>query len=174
MSYRQLSVLLVLTIILSACQSAPEWQTYTSAEGGFSAEMPGAPAAGVTTEQTPNGPVDVHSVRATRAGGAQTFQVTYSDYPDMVIVTTPEDTLLKNATVAAYQAAGGQIVSEQPLKLDDRYSGRELLIRTDAKLLLTMRFYLVHSRLYQLVAAVPDGEARDVVERFIYSFKLQP
>jgi hypothetical protein len=145
-----------------------EWTEFTSKDNRFSATFPGKPEV-KTTEDLPNERTTTN-VMATRAKGAISYSVIYTDYARADPKADPK-TVLKS--VAAIHAKSTK--SKKDIELNG-IPGVELACKLDqggAILDMAYRAFYLRGRLYQ-VMVISDPIVKEKVQatRFLDSFKL--
>ncbi len=164
-------LLAVVSLPLLLGGTPAEWKTFTPKGGGFSMSFPGTPSQTKQSVKTPTGFVDVTVFVVEPKKGEGQYMVSYSDYPAAVLKAGTADKRLDNARDGAVFSLKGKLEEEKKIKLDD-YPGRDLLIKTEGRLVRT-RIYTVKNRLYQTAVVGPAKlvQAKETVQ-FLDSFKL--
>jgi hypothetical protein len=147
---------------LLACSHELDWREIRSAEGGFTALVPGKPR--YETRTLSGGAVTMHlwSVQA----GNSLFGVGYADYPaaDAGILDAT-----RNALVANIQ---GNLIRESPL-LRNGLAGRALVAEA-GDTVLRAQLLISGKRLYQLAVLGPRNALSPAdVDLFFFSFSPQ-
>jgi hypothetical protein len=159
----------LLVLLLAGCQG-DEWRDYNAPDGSFSVRFPGEPVSSSASQTTEFGPVATQTLRV-GTGAREIYQLAYSDYPLEYVVRTTPDALVRLASLEAVRATGGEVVTEQSLRLGT-HPGHELRMTTPAGGVLTMRLYFVRTRLYQLTVSTPGTQDVQRLESFFNSFTL--
>jgi TonB family protein len=132
-----------------------EWKQFSSADGRFSILMPGTPASRSADFAAK---VQFHEF-ALKLPNAS-YSVGYLDYAD----SSNDPEVLRSRFKAARDEMlarnqGSRLIDERELKTG-AFTGRELLVLQDQKLLFTiMQAYIVRSRVYELAIQVPVAVA---------------
>jgi outer membrane lipoprotein-sorting protein len=146
------------------------WPEFLSEEGRFKILMPSKPLTQTLTFESQQGQIVHHSFMANREGIM--CIVDYADLPKSMADATNIKPIFDASRDEFLKSIEGKLAGETPISLDG-YPGREIKIDRrggEARL----RFYMVHSRFYQLAMvrfeflSKPSGE----MEKFFGSFKL--
>ncbi len=139
-------ICLAVPLLFGAAQD--DLKAYTSKEGRFSANMPGAPVE--TTKQV-NSDFQVTTVIAEGRHDSY-FVVSFSDLPEKELKKGPIEKRLEHACKGAVEKSGGKLRGdEKPIKLDGKHPGREIVIEKNGEIIAKMRIFLVDRRLYQVM-----------------------
>jgi len=170
------ATLLIAAILLLACGSHQaelksahaDWVVFSPKDGGFSVKLPSNPTErplpqGVEAGRTPSPVYELTS-------GGLKYVITYKDHP-FSVEGAQRDKLLEMGAEAGITGAGGKVVSNKPISLDD-YPGREAKGEMGGSLYQS-RVYLVKQRLYLLIVWLPaDKAGSESAARFFESFKI--
>jgi hypothetical protein len=151
---------------------ADEWKEYSSPEGRFTVDLPGAPKQSKEKRQTKFGSVDAQLV--IYSGGKDIFYgIAYLDYPESVVKAHRADELLDGASDSAVKGVkGGRVEGQEKISLGGN-PGRQVIIDAPGNLTLTVRMYMVKNRLYQVISSVGKGKEKEAdPKRFLDSFKF--
>ena len=169
--------LLVLIIVLTACQPNIPWNAFNSTKGNFSILMPTTPTEdSVTEDMGVLGKIGVFTYTVEESYGA--FIVAYSDFPADVMKQIDPYTVL-DAGVTGFSSfvtgkAAGKILSTKSISWKNRFPGREFRAQTengDAQAV--GRAYLINARLYVILGEMPTGGFSDSeMNKFLDSFDL--
>jgi hypothetical protein len=163
--------------LLTGCIDVkPNWREYTSKDGRYSIQMPGAPRETQKEATLPppfSGQLTVQ-MATVDLGNKAGYAVMYNDYP-AAIMAQPigTDQRLEGAVKGGVNAVKGTIVQQKSISLNG-YPGREVQISSGDKKQVRTRIYLVKSRLYQVhvigrdAATITSADA----DKFFNSFKL--
>lgn len=164
--------LAVSLLAASAQEEAPQLKKYKSEEGNFSIRLPGVPKAQrVPVEDNENAPKQVQYVFGEENGA---YLVSYQDNPHLEEADTAQiDEALKSAQ-ASLGNKFGKLLSEKPIKLLDKYPGRQFEYEIPGqKGRYRSRIYLVDGRLYQVIVVGTEAFASSkTAEEMLDSFSL--
>jgi hypothetical protein len=151
--------------------TADGWSTFTAEADGFSVEMPGEPQYITRTMDSALGELTFHFFQITV--GTAYYAVTYNDYPiDMAEEDLDPDSFLDDAITSAGGGGEAQNVRRIEVQGNPAIEGE---IAAQESTHMWYRGVQVNRRLYQLIAATPEGDkdafAGDAA-RFINSFTL--
>ena len=153
-------------------QAARDWQKVTSAEGGFEALFPSAPARTTTLVDSATGKVP--TTMFTSSFDDRAFLVSYSDYD--VDITDPFDALVRSQT-GGITTVGGTLVSSAATR-HAGYPARVYTVRVEPQngpsMIISVKAVLVGRRLYQtaVVYAEANGQPAEYA-RFASAFRIQ-
>lgn len=144
-----------------------DWQLFTSAQGGFSIDMPGQPEA---STQPSSGGATSYVFSASKDG--RSYMASYTDLPASASGFTPKQ-LLDSTRDGAATSSGGELVEEQEITLG-QYPGRDFTLNVELlKNSIRQRAFLVGPRLYQIVTTGPGDDVNSAdADRFFNSFRL--
>lgn len=172
-----LALLLMTGLVLGACnreEPLPEYETFTSEEGRFSADFPGTPQRQARTETA--GDLVLSLIHFTVDSGREAVSVSYIDYPSVLAEQDPQ-ALLDGIAEGAATAATGEIEgveSELVSKTPASFQGNPAIdFEVDIEdRRLEARALLVGSRMYLLqVVSEPEVTASSY-DRLVESFSL--
>lgn len=155
------------------------WKLFSSAEGRFAVEFPGAPREDTQLVAVTGGQLRVHIHQL------QTFaeySVIYSDYPTATSSAEAAGRVLDALVRNAGRAVDATLLSSTEISIEG-YPGRLLKERLPGGSILRAKFYLVGRRLYQIAITTPPEEGEtdatikfsdDAAWKFLGSFKLKP
>lgn len=161
--------LLPLLLVASFATAAPAqpWAEFKATDAGFAIKFPTKP---VTEAAKPGDPHAVTTL--TSSIGEEVYMVAYNDLADFDGALASVAGLLDTTKKGFAEGFGGQIVSEQKIKLGP-LDAWEIMVRDPGGLHARGRIYLVGRRLYQTFAINPRSNANDVnAKRFLDSFRL--
>ena len=165
----------------------PNWQEFSSAEGGFKVLLPGIPANSTDTVDTIAGPLVTHNyVLETKLGA---YFVAYLD----LSLPSNEPEVIRRVLDGGRDEAlsrGGKLLDESDITLDG-IVGRELIVDKDGMIIRTRMFLLKGGRTYQAVFGTtpevafkngkPSANAGDrtdsyeaISAKFFNSFRITP
>jgi hypothetical protein len=151
----------------SGAQPPAGWINYSSTAGRFSVHLPGQPKAQEQPVDTAAGKLTNHVLMVQK--GSAAFAISYADYPQDV--ANPQE-VLDNVRQGAINGIKGTLISGKNI-MHKGYPGREFRATVQGGVY-TSRIFLVHSRLYQMVVAVPTAQSNTAdVNRFLTSFDLK-
>ena len=158
--------------------SPSEPKEIKSTQGRFSVKSSVALTETVVTKETvlPDGTsvkMDVHMFQGSDRGSA--YSVCYNDFPDWIFKLTDGETLLNSAATGLQVLNNGQLLLHSRISIGG-YPGREALVESQTKgqkYSIKARYYMVGTRLYQIMVVVPKGRG-DISETaaFLESFLL--
>lgn len=154
----------------SAGASAQGWQTYRSAEGGFSVSMPCTPTRDTKSQDTDIGPIAMYI--ASCATTSLFATVIYYDVP-AAVSKTPERLLADTAD--GFMKGGGFVEkAERHAVTINGSPGLEIIGESaDGSAVVQARYYLVRGRVYLLMVGTPASDvASPEIGDFFASFKL--
>jgi hypothetical protein len=174
MTTASLALALIASLALTAQEAeAPKLKKYKSEDGNFSIELPGVPEA----QRVPINPDNENAGKQVQyvygvENGA--YLVSYQDNPKL---GEAEAKVQEEALKTAQDSLGktfGKLLSEKPIKLLDKYPGREFEYEIPGqKGRYRSRMYLVDGRLYQvIVVGTEEFASSKTAEAFFNSFGL--
>ena len=168
---------LALLCLLAAGPEQPAdsvWKEFSSAEGRFSALMPGEPQTGVIHTATRRGVLHTHSVSSGDwwDGERSSFSVNWTDYPPGAPAPPATQATFDKIRDALLTFQGGELLDES----SDDFAGRAARSFTykdaDGDVSKVVVFF-DGERFYQLTAETREGRAgAESRERFVNSFRL--
>jgi hypothetical protein len=167
---------LIAAILLLTCGSQQarhksaqsDWVVFSPKDGGFSVKLPSKPTEQSLPQSTEAGRTPPPLYELT-SGGLK-YVITYKDHP-FSVEGAQRDKLLDMGAEAGITGAGGKVVSNKPISLDD-YPGREVKGEMGG-FLNQSRVYLVKQRLYLLIVWLPaDKAGSENAAKFLESFKI--
>lgn len=168
-----------ITVLPSPEYDPKSWKEFSSAEGRFTAQFPGAPRKNTQVVAVPGGQLEVHIYEL------QTFaeySVIYSDYPSAPSSAAVAGRVLDNVVKNAVKAINATLLSATEISIEG-HPGRLVKQRLPGGSILRAKFYLVGRRLYQVAITTPPEEGAsaasvrfsdEFASRFLDSFKLKP
>ncbi len=174
---RTIFPLALILFLAAGCREAPvEAKEFISETGGFSVVVPAT-----LTEKSQELSSDFNKMTVvTYAGGSDSnrFMVNYMDLTQDVVDAAGAKTILEGSRDQLVGSAGITVLSEAEISLDGN-PGQEVVFQTsiaeNPQLLVRARIYLVGTRLYQVIAAVPKAYGEnEITANFLDSFKLLP
>jgi hypothetical protein len=166
---------LSLALVIALCSiECGRKDVFSSKEGGFSVEMASAPQQKKETVQTPDGPVDIHTLTFETQNPAAERWVVYIDYPLATVRGKGATRILDEARDGSVNNVRGRLLRERDIVLEG-YPGKEIEYEgeTPAEEIYKSRIYLVKQRLYVLLVTAPRNGASKDAEKFLNSFKLR-
>ena len=151
--------------------TAAEWKEFKSPEGGFFITMPGEPERSKQTVKTAAGDMDMYIYMLESRSGA--YGVIYSEFPSLYLQQpNAAERLLDGGHDGAVAQMKGKLLDEKSITIG-RHPGRELHIEC-AQGTIVMRIFLINTRLYQVMAVLPKGQAiSDDTMKFLESFRAE-
>ena len=153
-------------------QSQSSWNTFTSSEGRFSANMPGEVMTSTIITNTKEGRLLTH-MTSTTDQSLNEFMVSWTEYPDQKSIEQRgndrnfervRDAFAKTRDLTVFQEAS----------LTSSYPSRVFSMKTaDGGRIIRVQVFFVKNRFYQLNADTRAGDSGDG-EKFLNSFKLLP
>jgi hypothetical protein len=144
-----------------------DWKPYTSAEGRYSAMLPGTPKVSESVVDSPMGKVVMHMAAVVSRTGA--YFISYGDVPGTGPVNT--EGALNGARDSIVRTVG-PLLKETAVKLGP-HPGRELLFDAPKmKAKVRVRVFVVKRRTYQLMAMAPGDADPQGAATLFASFKL--
>lgn len=152
---------------------APQWRSYTAADGSFTVSFPGKPEVVTSSFQTPNGAVAFasYTVKATFLGrvyGVQSYE------PEVKGSRPPDDARLDAMVAATAKELNGKAENQHPVSLGS-YPGREVELSgvQNGQTRVLLRVYVVQDRVFELkVFQVGGFETTDDDRTFLNSFRV--
>jgi hypothetical protein len=167
--------ILIVWLALAGVASAQQgtWKAFTSKDGRFTVEFPGAPNEAAPQQvQTAVGPLETH-LFTLELPNVAFYAIAYVDYPKDKVGDKSIDSMLESAKDGAVAKVQGTLVDEQK---KDFNGNKGLELKIEAKdLMLFGRLMFVQNRLYQILVVVPkpkSGEVPADVTHFENSFTL--
>ena len=175
---KTLLALLTAALMLGACADeepeAPDYQTFESEEGNFSAEFPGTPRREARTENA--GDVKLNLVHFSVDNGNEAVSISFIDYPEAVSTQDPKallDGIAESAANAAdgnVEGATSELISKEPTTFDG-HEAIDFEVDIDERKL-AARAVLVGTRMYLMqVVSEPEVDSTSY-ERLTSSFQL--
>lgn len=162
-----------ITATLLALAANLAWgDTMASRGGRYSVDFPGPAWESSQTINTSAGPTTAH-ILSYRSREAE-FTALYSDYSPGAVQRMPVDLVYAGAIEGAVKGAGGKLRSSAPVQVGN-VTGREAVFDApNGSETVRVRYFLVGSRLYQLMYDGPKGtERRPKATHFLNSFELE-
>ena len=170
---KSFALLLIAAVTLFAAANGAEaqMQAFSSQEGRFAIQLPGAPQ--YIPSDVPltgsNTVVKLHQF-AVEVGDTMAFITSYADYPASLVSGQVPDKVLQN--VAKGSIADRQVLAEGVTSINGN-AGRYYVAQGSDGLVFQARIYLVGTRLYQnIVVSDAASRARPEVRQFFDSFQL--
>lgn len=161
-------ILFGIILLLAACLSGPAfadpWQTVSSSQGRFSAQMPGQPSVNVEKHGTAVGTITENTYTVKGASG--TYQVEYQDLPGVAMLFKGKKGIIARAKKGFLEDAHATEVSTTAIKIDGHDATR--LVYSEGGTQGDVVFLMVGNRLYVFNAQGADAD------RFFGSVKIGP
>jgi hypothetical protein len=156
---------------MRAIQVKPgDWRPFTSAEGGYTVEMPGEPLLEVRSGGSDGSPMSLQAATV-RVPEKYEFTVTTTDFHEVLPEGSDTESFLTAMRDSAVTSSKGRLVSDKPIRLD-RFPGREFLIDGGGKMIRTQLFlkdaFLYSLGIHSTRAFVLSGDA----DRFFATFQF--
>ncbi|MGC9503949.1 hypothetical protein [Baaleninema sp.] len=155
-------------------QDSSTWRVFASQEGRFQVMMPEPPQTSTESIDFPGEPIALYAFAA--KDSQSEYLVTYSDYPNEFIDRMGEPTQFLQAVKQGF-LAGIEANEEFSTVLQlEGYPALEVEYTTPEGAAGLARFYLVNSRLYQVIATsneTASGNFSENADRFFTSFDLR-
>ena len=170
-------LVLALLCLLAAEPKLPAdsaWKEFSSAEGRFSALMPGEPQTGVTHTATRRGVLHTYSVSSGNwgEGEGRSFSVNWTDYPPGAPALSATEATFDKIRDALLTVEEGRLLDES----SDAFAGRAAHAFTYADAdgdVSKVVVFFDGGRFYQLTAQTREGRAgAESRDRFLNSFRL--
>lgn len=161
-----------ITATLLALAANLAWgDTMASRDGRYSIDFPGPAQESTQTVTTGAGPTTAH-ILSYRSRKAE-FTALYSDYPPGAVEGMPADRVYAGAIDGAVRGSGGKLRSSVAVQAGN-VAGREAVFDApNGAETVRVRYFLVGSRLYQLMYDGPKGsEKQPEATDFLNSFQL--
>jgi hypothetical protein len=172
--------LTVITLILTACQPAIAWSTFTSTKGNFSILMPQTPQESQkTVDMGILSKIGIFTFAVEDPSGE--FIVAYADYPaDIISKINPYAILDAQASAAASYMAREvkfKVTSTKNINWKNRFPGREIRLESvNGDVNALGRIYLVNARSYVILGTMSvatfTGSQIDEITKYLDSFDL--
>lgn len=151
-----------------AVAPAPVWQEYRPADSSFRIEMPGMPNVG--TQDVKSWPGQKMHYAVVRFGKGSLL-VTYSEIARDRLAA-PADKTLDEVLATEVKAMKAKVLTEQRETVGN-FPARRVAYDPANGLIMTKRYVLVKSRIYQIAAVGPPGfGATPEATRFLNSFAV--
>ena len=149
----------------------PAWQQFTSNEGRFSARMPSDPRINTQVTNTKEGSLLTHMVSSTD-DNLNEFMVSWTEYQNPNFEQRGTEATFNKMRDALVAVNHGKVLNESVISAGG-HPARAYTFSTSEGRIITVRFYFVGNRFYQVMAQTKP-ENTDSVERFFESFKFMP
>lgn len=157
------------TAVPTEAASSSGWKTFTSADGGYSIDMPGDPTNSNQTAETALGEITFYFDQVSD-GDAQ-YAVSYNDYP-VDIAESDMESVLGDAIKGAAQ--GNEVKNQKTIDIQGHTGVTgEMTIQDTAHVWYTG--VLSGRRLYQVIFYAPESnytDYADEAQKFVDSFKI--
>ena len=167
-----LAPMLLLATSLVAQSASTDLKPFDSAEGKFSATLPGKPVVSSQDIPTPIGKIAMRTYMIET--GKNATAVLYCDYPESIAKADPNK-VLDGARNGAITSIKGKLVEGKSVKMGE-IPGRAFeyeMRRNGVSMVGRCRLYLDKSRLYQvMVIGTPDFARSETSTKVLDSFKI--
>jgi hypothetical protein len=168
----QLLMIAVLSLMATpSVQQDPGWLQFSSAEGRFSARMPSDPRISTRVTNTKEGNLLTHMVSSTD-DNLNEFMVSWTEYQSADFEKRGTEATFNKIRDALVASNHGKVLSEAIIIAGSRVA-KAIKFSTSEGRIITVRFYFVGNRFYQVMAQTKP-ENTDFAERFFESFKFMP
>jgi hypothetical protein len=152
--------------------NAAQWNEFAPEGMEFQVLMPGTPQVEQTSQQTPDGPVEMHKFTVWTKGKSEFFMVVVLEFPeDIGRQLGGERKLLQAGARDVLVATKGQIRDEREIYLNG-WIGLQLEISTNGAIV-KARVVATKNRVYEVWAHVSKIRSRsDDIPKFLNSFKV--
>lgn len=158
-----------LLFVTVACQAAPQMQNFSSSEGRFSVQMPGAVQQRQKVHQFQDGKsANQYEFFVSTELNHVAYMVMYNDIPSGPPTGDPQIVLMR---IRDAIAKGKTLVSDSEISLNGT-PGRAIVVRGSDGALYQLHEFLAGGRLYQLIVTASSGYTADQADAFMNSFKL--
>lgn len=158
-------------ITMPGVKQETAWQQFSSAEGKFSAKMPSDPRISSLVTNTKEGNLLTHMVSSTDEN-LNEFMVSWTEYQNANFEQRGTEATFNKMRDALVRSNKGKVLSESVISAGG-HPARALTFSTPDSRIVTVRFYFVRNRFYQVMVQTKP-ENTDSGERFLESFKLLP
>jgi hypothetical protein len=153
----------------AACAPAPRMQAFSSTEGRFTVQMPGAVQQQDKVHQFKDGRSGIeHQFMVTTNHNHVAYMVMYNDLPKGPPVGT-EQRVLDHVRDAV--TAGKTLVSDSQIQLNG-VQGRAIVARGGNGTVYQFHEFVDGARFYQLIVTVESGYTADQLDPFMKSFRI--
>lgn len=146
---------------------------FYSKEGGFSIVFPGTPKEHKHTTTSEIGQIELTQYIYGK-DDTHAWVASFSNYPERMIQLGNKEQLLKGIKYRILEDLRAQTLTEEKIKLDDKYDGLSFVAKAKKKgLNISYKIFLVKNRVYQLsmYSSIAPIETQDSTD-FFGSFKL--
>jgi hypothetical protein len=158
-----------LLFVTFACKAAPQMQSFSSSEGRFSVQMPGAVQQSQKVHQFKDGKsANEYQFIVTTDLNHVAYIVMYNDIPSGPPAGNPQITLMRIRDAVVKEKT---LVSDSEISLNGT-PGRAIVMRGSNGTLYQLHEFLAGGRLYQLIVTAGSGYTADQADAFMSSFKL--
>jgi len=163
------AILAGVLVLATGSGAAAEWETFTAADDGFSADFPVPPTYADIVEMQGESMVFFHDYRALTEAGV--FLIDVVRFTPAVRAARTDDELLD---IAVDGVAGGDCEASEPRKVSaGGGTADEVTFRCPDELTMRARFHIADEWLYQVGAGGGPGVAGGPdAARFLDSFRL--
>jgi hypothetical protein len=147
-----------------------EWRPVSMPDGQSHLRMPVGPVVSRRSLADGQATFQTTELKWVSKNGSTVFGCIQNEIP--VDVSLDHETRILDAiTQQAASAAKTRIIAQAPIRLAERWSGRELELESDEGSYAVLRYYIIKHRIYQLHAIVPKSRNRSqLIKRFLNSF----
>jgi hypothetical protein len=164
-------IIAFLCLMATGVRQEPAWQQFSSAEGRFSARMPSDPRISTRVTNTKEGNLFTHMVSSTD-DNLNEFMVSWTEYQSADFEKRGTEATFNKIRDALVASNHGKVLNEAIIIAGSRVA-KAIRFSTSEGRMITVRFYFVGNRFYQVMAQTKP-ENTEIVERFFESFKFMP
>jgi hypothetical protein len=158
-----------LLFLTFACRATPQMQSFSSSEGRFSVQMPGAVQQRQKLHEFQDGKsANEYQFFVSTDLNHVAYIVMYNDIPTGPPAGNPQIVLMR---IRDAVAKGKTLVSDSEISLNGT-PGRAFVLRGANGTLFQMHEFIAGARLYQLIVTSGSGYTADQADAFMNSFKL--
>jgi hypothetical protein len=158
-----------LLFLTFACHATPQMQSFSSSEGRFSVQMPGAVQQRQKVHEFKDGKsANEYQFFVSTDQNHVAYMVMYNDIPSGPPAGDPQIVLMR---IRDAIAKGKTLVSDSEISLNGT-PGRAIVVRGSDGMLNQLHAFLAGGRLYQLIVTAGSGYTADQADAFMNSFKL--
>jgi hypothetical protein len=167
-------IIVVLVIVIMACDAFKKWEPYTSDDGWFSIEFPGRPSVRKMPLATAAGTLYIHMISVDRRDWA--YAVGHLDIPEVRRdVNMESQEFIENMARGSFNQIGTANFTKKEIDFEG-YPGLEAegeFKRGSFKGLARLRYYVVEKRIYILEVIGSNSFVNSGnTDKFFNSFKL--
>ena len=149
------------------------WKRVAPSRLGFYASMPGTPLLEESSQETPNGAVEIHKFTVVPTGRREMFVIVSLCFPEVVSLELDgTEALLEGGREDVLTAFRAQLSSEERI-VSNGWPGLKLQALAPKGAMVEAKIYATNDRIFEVVVHVPKNRAgSDDVRKFLDSFAL--